>query len=206
MTRLLKPALIATMVALVPQAWAVDAHQMVVPQNDGVAIEPQHRAHVLADPTRDFRFNRTEATWLVLEPSRQRVLMPDEEARLASEEAQMRADADEALHNRVTLHFPFNKSTPISWAPLESVIDTALTPTVRVLVVGHADEIGSTGFNQRLSEKRAIAVQRYLAAKGVDKFRVNTEGHGKREPVSPGDGSKNRRAVVDVILSEGSAQ
>ncbi|WP_432263208.1 OmpA family protein [Cupriavidus sp. TMH.W2] len=201
MTRFLKPVLVVAMVGLASQAWAVDAHQIVVPQNDGVAIEPQHRAHVLADPTRDFQLKRETAMWLVLEPSRPRVLMPDEEARLASEEAQLRADADEARHKRVLLHFPFSKATPTSWAPLEQVLDTALRQSTQIKVVGHADEVGTTKFNQHLSERRALAVSRYLVGKGVDKYRVSTEGHGKREPVVAGDGTKNRRAVVDVILS-----
>lgn len=49
-------------------------------------------------------------------------------------------------------------------------------------VVGHTDSVGSDAYNQRLSERRARAVGDYLASRGVNASRVQTEGRGEREP------------------------
>ncbi len=51
-----------------------------------------------------------------------------------------------------------------------------------VHVVGHTDSIGSDGYNQTLSEQRALRVGDYLASYGVPRQRLRTEGRGEREP------------------------
>ena len=52
-----------------------------------------------------------------------------------------------------------------------------------IIVNGHADRLGSTQYNQKLSEKRAEAVRAYLVSKGVDASKVETLGFGKTLPV-----------------------
>lgn len=51
-----------------------------------------------------------------------------------------------------------------------------------VHVVGHTDSVGSDGYNQELSERRAQSVGDYLANYGVPRERLRTEGRGEREP------------------------
>lgn len=53
-----------------------------------------------------------------------------------------------------------------------------------VEVVGHADRIGSSSYNKRLSERRAEAVRDYLAARGLDREKLSAEGVGSSEPVT----------------------
>lgn len=53
-----------------------------------------------------------------------------------------------------------------------------------ILAVGHTDRLGSEGYNQRLSEKRAAAVKQYLVGKGIEANRVYTEGKGEKQPVT----------------------
>jgi OOP family OmpA-OmpF porin len=53
-----------------------------------------------------------------------------------------------------------------------------------ILIVGHADRIGTKTYNQRLSERRAGAVKTYLTKKGVDAKRIKTEGRGELEPTT----------------------
>jgi OOP family OmpA-OmpF porin len=53
-----------------------------------------------------------------------------------------------------------------------------------VRVVGHADRIGSSAYNQKLSTRRAYAVRDYLAFKGVAQQRVEALGVGETEPVT----------------------
>lgn len=48
-------------------------------------------------------------------------------------------------------------------------------------IVGHTDTKGSDKFNQRLSEKRAKAVEDALIAKGVDGTLIHTSGRGEKE-------------------------
>ncbi len=71
-----------------------------------------------------------------------------------------------------------------------------------VHVVGHTDNIGSDGFNQNLSEERALRVGDYLASYGVPRQRLRTEGRGEREPRASNDTEAgrqlNRRVEVFV--------
>lgn len=50
------------------------------------------------------------------------------------------------------------------------------------LVEGHTDGKGSDGYNLSLSERRANAVVRYLADKGVDVKKLAAKGYGKLKP------------------------
>ena len=78
-----------------------------------------------------------------------------------------------------------------------------------ILVTGHTDRIGSDAYNQKLSQRRADAVRKYLVAHGVNDIRIKTSGKGESEPVVDCKGVKglkklieclapNRRVVVDA--------
>lgn len=56
-------------------------------------------------------------------------------------------------------------------------------PRAQVYVVGYTDSTGSDEHNLRLSLKRAQAVADYLAARGMDKGRLQVRGFGKDYPV-----------------------
>ena len=55
-------------------------------------------------------------------------------------------------------------------------------PEVRILIEGHADEIGSEQFNQALGEQRAEAVRNLLVSLGVDPSRLRTVSLGEAQP------------------------
>ena len=69
----------------------------------------------------------------------------------------------------------------------------------KVTVAGHADERGTPEYNIALGQRRADAVQSYLAAKGANN--VATVSYGEEKPAvlghSEADYSKNRRAVLE---------
>jgi peptidoglycan-associated lipoprotein len=71
--------------------------------------------------------------------------------------------------------------------------------TASLLVEGHCDERGTTGYNIALGAKRADAVKRYLADLGVG-AKIDTVSFGKELPAVQGTGeavwSKNRRAEL----------
>ncbi|MBI5241881.1 MAG: OmpA family protein [Elusimicrobia bacterium] len=72
----------------------------------------------------------------------------------------------------------------------------------RVVVQGHADASGSDETNARVSRRRAYAVYRFLAERGLQPGRMSWEGLGASQPVADNataDGRmRNRR--VDILL------
>ncbi len=89
--------------------------------------------------------------------------------------------------------FDFDKATlrPEGKAKLDEIVSQLGKYNVEViLAVGHTDRIGSDAYNQKLSERRADAVKKYLISKGVPANRVYTEGKGEKMPVT-GDKCKN---------------
>ena len=66
-------------------------------------------------------------------------------------------------------------------------------PFDRLDAVGHADRIGSSAYNLRLSQRRAEAVHTYLVSKGMDAGRIRIEAKGEEEPVT-GEACKNMGA------------
>ena len=67
-------------------------------------------------------------------------------------------------------------------------------------IVGHTDSTGSEGYNQQLSEKRAISVARYLNINGIQRTRLRSAGRGETQPVadngSSAGRSNNRRVEI----------
>ncbi len=84
--------------------------------------------------------------------------------------------------------FDFNKATiKPEFAPVLDEAEQILkdNPRIRVTIEGHTDSIGSEAYNQRLSERRADAVKRYLVSRGVEADRLETVGYGKSRPIAP---------------------
>ena len=60
-------------------------------------------------------------------------------------------------------------------------------------IIGHADKIGNPTYNNKLSLRRAKAVQEYLAARGYVDTRVTTlTAKGESEPVTSGCGGDKK--------------
>ncbi len=57
-------------------------------------------------------------------------------------------------------------------------------PSMRIIIQGYTDNVGSAKYNQILSEKRAEAVKLYLVQKGIDAKRLTTQGFGFSSPVA----------------------
>jgi outer membrane protein OmpA-like peptidoglycan-associated protein len=73
-------------------------------------------------------------------------------------------------------------------------------PTVRFVVEGHTDNLGNPEANQKLSERRASAVEQYLIYQGVSGFLLNAQGLGDTRPIAdnstPEGRIRNRRVVI----------
>ncbi len=76
-------------------------------------------------------------------------------------------------------------------------------PNVNILIMGHTDNIGSSGYNKLLSLQRAKSVQDYLVTQGLHPGRVLTEGKGDTQPMVPNTSAQNqalnRRITIKVL-------
>lgn len=73
----------------------------------------------------------------------------------------------------------------------------------RIIIEGHADEIGSEAYNLALGEKRALAVYRYIETLGVKHDRMETISYGEEKPAVSGHDedslAKNRRVEFVIV-------
>lgn len=95
---------------------------------------------------------------------------------------------------------------PGFYESLNAVADSLIRyPNSLVDVYGFTDTTGSDALNQRLSEQRAQAVADYLAARGVARSRLATQGYGEsydylRVKTADGvDEPLNRRVEIKII-------
>jgi peptidoglycan-associated lipoprotein len=74
---------------------------------------------------------------------------------------------------------------------------------VRIRIAGHTDDRGSDEYNLALGQRRAAAVRRYLAARGIAENRFDVESFGEQRPASQGEDeaawAKNRRAEFEIV-------
>jgi len=115
---------------------------------------------------------------------------------------------------RVTLkvEFDFDKSI-VKKKYHEEIAELAVVlkkyPDLKITIEGHTDNTGGLTYNEKLSQRRADAVKKYLAEKlGIDASRLNAKGYGEIRPVASNatkDGrQKNRRveAAADYIIKK----
>jgi len=76
-------------------------------------------------------------------------------------------------------------------------------PDLKLEIQGHADIRGTAEYNQKLSEKRAKAVESYFISQGIEAERLNSVGYGFTRPVASNDTpegmTKNRRVEMNSI-------
>ena len=102
--------------------------------------------------------------------------------------------------------FDFDKAVlkPAGKASLDDLSSKLKGMNLEVIIaVGHTDSVGTDGYNQKLSIRRAESVKAYLQGKGVEANRIYTEGKGEKQPVADNkstDGrAKNRRVEIEVV-------
>ena len=79
----------------------------------------------------------------------------------------------------------------------------AEAPDAKMALAGFTDSVGTDAYNQKLSEKRAVAVANYLVAAGVPQASiVAVAGEGESNPVADNataEGrAKNRRVEIAI--------
>jgi outer membrane protein OmpA-like peptidoglycan-associated protein len=105
--------------------------------------------------------------------------------------------------------FPFNSTEilPDGRANLQQLAGSLKDyPNSDVLIVGHADSVGTDAYNLDLSQRRAQAASAYLQSLGVPASRLHAVGKGESEPIESNDTdagrARNRRVEVAIYASE----
>jgi outer membrane protein OmpA-like peptidoglycan-associated protein len=72
---------------------------------------------------------------------------------------------------------------------------------MNVMIAGHTDAVGSSDYNQGLSERRATSAARYLTAHGVSRH-IATAGLGEREPIDSNttEAGRQQNRRIEIAL------
>jgi outer membrane protein OmpA-like peptidoglycan-associated protein len=74
---------------------------------------------------------------------------------------------------------------------------------VKIRIEGHTDKKAGTGYNQKLSERRAASVRAYLIEQGIDGGRLEAKGFGESRPIAdnstPEGREQNRRVELHIV-------
>jgi len=104
--------------------------------------------------------------------------------------------------------FPINRYDiqPQFRSTLDQVASTlSAYPSTMIDVYGHTDPSGGDVINVPLSQNRAASVADYLAARGVVRERIATQGFGSSQPLpgntnaSEAERSANRRVEIRIV-------
>ena len=117
--------------------------------------------------------------------------------RAAPDELRLRMPSD--------ITFAFNRAD-VRYEFMPRLRDLARTlsryPGMSVEIIGHADAIGSDGYNQVLSERRAHSVGSALMEFGVSYARIGARGMGEWAPIASNDNewgrAQNRRVEIRI--------
>lgn len=125
----------------------------------------------------------------------------------ASEAASIRREQDVLRATfKGEAYFDFDQSTlkPGAYYELRRIADVLNKyPQTTIEVGGHTDTKGSASYNQRLSERRAMAVKDELLRNGVAPHRIRAVGYGETRPISSSDAVNRRVEILIVPVRQG---
>ncbi len=172
-------------------------------RSEEVAVQAQHQASLAAQQA-----SQSQKEAEALRSERQAEL--DRLQSVLSQIASTRKTASGlivALDNNA-IRFDFDKSTirPGNREVLNRMAGVLMTlQGYQIYVYGCTDNIGTEGYNQKLSERRAAAVRDYLVQSGVDPKIIATKGYGQSDPLENGESAqaraKNRRVEISIVDS-----
>jgi OOP family OmpA-OmpF porin len=109
--------------------------------------------------------------------------------------------------------FEFDRAdlTPVGRSRIDEIVRTARAAgfsATSIALTGYTDPLGSTKYNQALSERRAVAVRDYLVSQGISPSIVSAEGRGEQnlkiteaDCRSRGEG-KTRKALIACLAPD----
>ncbi len=197
--------------------FAEDQHKVLAKARDDARLDSRTREADLAQ--QDARNARTDAAAArqQTDVAQQQVLTAkadaDNAAQLASElQAQIKLlNARQSERGWVVtlgdVLFDTGKAN-LKSATSQHLTDLALFlgkyPLRGAIIEGHTDNVGSSGYNQGLSQQRADSVRNFLLGRGIQSGRLSSLGKGEDMPVAGNESvsgrQQNRR--VEVIITE----
>ena len=103
-----------------------------------------------------------------------------------------------------TVYFEFNKTQIITSesAKLDSLSDTlkSMNDITGVSIVGYADRIGTSKYNEKLSKQRAKIVEKYLQKRGyLNTTIAKTSWLGETAPITECPNNTNRKELITCL-------
>lgn len=118
-------------------------------------------------------------------------------AQIANATGSAPTNGPSALSLPVQFAFDSADILPAARPQLDAIAEgIRMLPSERAVVIeGHTDVVGSDTYNQRLSQRRAVAVRSYLVSQGIDAGRLRAVGFGEQHtlPGRNGTAPENRR-------------
>ena len=104
------------------------------------------------------------------------------------------------------LFFDHDKTTikNASTQSMEDLYQALLNnPDMRILIIGHTDNVGSDAYNQKLSDGRAKSVRNEMIRRGISPDRMEWIGMGESQPITTNDTAEgratNRRVEIKIL-------
>ncbi len=104
------------------------------------------------------------------------------------------------------IFFDYDKSTIKAESKSELERLTKLlteNPDLKIEISGHTDNVGSSSYNQKLSESRAKTVVDFLISQGINQDRLVYKGYGLDQPIANNDSEEgrqlNRRTEFKIV-------
>jgi hypothetical protein len=71
-----------------------------------------------------------------------------------------------------------------------------------ITLKGHTDDVGSSEYNDKLSEVRVISVKNYLISKGINEAKIISEKYGENNPIVLNNSVKNKslNRRVEILI------
>lgn len=131
------------------------------------------------------------------EKNRQELVFIEEPQKIAS----LELDKPYVLQN---IFFDFDKDVLLeeSKKALLGLVEIMSKCKNNVTILGHTDNVGAEDYNKELATKRAKAVVDFLIEEGIDKGRLQHEGHGSEKPIASNEtevGREQNRRVEFII-------
>lgn len=138
---------------------------------------------------------RCSARW----DNQRRDLQKNLAAEIASGQARVERLANNVVKITMTNHTAFDTDSAEIKPGFHSTMDKLADVIVRygkttLTISGHTDNVGSAQYNQKLSERRALSVARYLESRRVNALRLATVGKGESVPVESNSTAAGRQA------------
>lgn len=162
--------------------------------------EPQKESEALAEPLKTDKSSvaKTELPVSPAAPAEKapRGILP----RIAGSSSGKHINTEPILFNT-----GLAKLREVSMKPLDGLAALLMEQAdLKVMIIGHTDNLGVEAANQKISAERAAAVREYLVSKGIEASRLDSKGMGSTSPIASNDtqlGRQANRRIEFLVIS-----